>query len=92
MDFEFDPARSLANKDKHGLDFEEAQAIWRDDDRLEVSARLVGESRFLTIGRIGQKLWTAVWTWRGPKVRLISARRARDAEVENYVRQQTDHD
>ena len=87
MEFEFDPAKSLVNKDKHGIDFEEAQAIWHDEVRLQVSARLVGEPRLLTIGRIGDKCWTAVWTLRGSNLRLISVRRARDTEIESYVGQ-----
>lgn len=91
MEFEYDPAKSLANKDKHGIDFEESQAIWRDENRLEAAALLVGESRFLVIGTIGQKLWTAVCTLRGSKVRLISVRRARREETEGYE-WQDDHD
>lgn len=90
MEFQYDPAKSHANKDKYGVDFEEAQAIWRDDNRLEVIARVVGEPRFLMIGRIGEKLWTAVYTLRGLNVRLISVRRARDQESEGYD-QQSDH-
>ena len=43
--FEFDPAKSAANKIKDGIDFVEAQAIWGDADRLEIPARSTSEPR-----------------------------------------------
>ena len=39
MKFEYDPEKSRLNKAKHGIDFEEAQALWRDDMLLEAPAR-----------------------------------------------------
>ena len=84
MDFEFDPAKSQANKAKHGIDFEEAQAIWKDDNRLEVAAPRIDEPRFVMIGKIGEKHWAAVVTYRFDIVRIISVRRARDLEIECY--------
>jgi uncharacterized DUF497 family protein len=41
--FEFDPAKSIANKSKHGIDFIEAQALWEDANRLEAPARSTTE-------------------------------------------------
>lgn len=89
MEFEYDPQKSQVNKTKHGLDFEEAQQIWEDIDRLEVPiSRIVdGEERSLMIGRISEKLWTAVFTQRGSAIRLISVRRARKKEEEEYGRE-----
>ena len=84
MSFEFDPAKSAANKDKHGIDFVEAQALWSDTARIEVEARTAGEARSLTIGQIGGELWAAIFTLRGAHIRLISVRRARDEEREWY--------
>ena len=84
MRFEYDPKKSASNKDKHGIDFDAAQALWDDDDRLEVEARFDGEVRFLLIGRIGERMWTAVFTLRAEAIRLISVRRARDDEVRHY--------
>ncbi len=84
MDFEFDPNKSKSNKDKHGIDFEEAKALWEDPSLLEIEARVTGESRFLVIGKIAGKHWSAVVTYRGKKVRIISARRSRKEEVELY--------
>lgn len=88
MEFEFDAAKSAANKDKHGIDFVEAQAqaLWQDEG-IEVvpsKARLTSEERFLAIGRIEGKHWTAISTLRGEAIRIISVRRARKEEVEYY--------
>lgn len=84
MEFEFDPAKSLANKAKHGIDFVEAQALWADENRLEVSVRYVDEPRCLMIGRISGKHWTAIVTYRFEDIRIISVRRARDVEIACY--------
>lgn len=86
--FEFDPAKSAANKDKHGIDFEEAQALWADGRLKIIDAGPATEVRFLAIGRIGELLWSAVFTMRGPIVRLISVRRARKDEKDLYDSQE----
>ena len=86
MEFEFDPAKSAANKDKHGIDFVEAQALWLDGG-LEVVLSKSGasdEERFLAIGRIAGKHWTAICRLRGEAIRIISVRRARKEEVGYY--------
>ncbi len=86
MDFEFDPVKSAANQAKHGIDFVEAQALWLDQDRLEVPARPMNEQRFLVIGRIALALWTATVTYRHDNtIRIISVRRARRNEEEKYL-------
>jgi uncharacterized protein len=82
--FEFDERKSRINKLKHGIDFVEAQALWRDAALLEGVGRGGSEARFLVIGRIDGKHWAAVITYRGASVRLISVRRARAKEVEAY--------
>jgi len=82
--FEFDPAKSASNKSKHGIDFVEAQALWKDDRLIEVPARTTDEPRFLVIGRIGRVVWSAVVTYRNEAVRLISVRRSRPEEIEIY--------
>ena len=84
MKFEFDPEKSEANRAKHGVDFVEAQALWEDPDRLQVSARTKGEPRVMLIGRIGDKHWSAIFTIRDGKTRIISVRRSRTKEVERY--------
>jgi len=81
MRFEYGPAKSAANKAKHGIDFEAAQALWADPMLLEAPARTDGGPRFIVIGRIGERHWFAR---RGENTRLISVRRARREEVEHY--------
>jgi uncharacterized DUF497 family protein len=51
---------------------------------LEIPARVVDEPRFLLIGRIGEKHWSAVITYRGKAIRIISVRRSRAEEVALY--------
>ncbi|BCA64085.1 hypothetical protein HMP09_3319 [Sphingomonas sp. HMP9] len=86
--FDFDPGKSAANAAKHGIDFVDAQALWRDDERIviESAQRHVGEDRQLVIGRIDDRLWTAIITHRGMATRIISVRRARDYEELAYER------
>ena len=84
MEFEYDPEKSAANKAKHGIDFEAAQALWRDEMLLEAPARTTDEPRFLVVGKIAGRHWSAVCAHRGDKVRIISVRRARSEEIEHY--------
>ena len=84
MDFEFDPRKSQANLEKHGIDFIAAQALWGDPALLEIPARLADEPRWLVIGRIQSKHWSAVITRRGQATRLISVRRSRPEEIQLY--------
>jgi uncharacterized DUF497 family protein len=82
--FEFDEAKSQANVLKHGIDFIDAQELWNDSALLEIPAKTGDEPRFLVIGRISQKHWSAVITYRGEVIRLISVRRSRIEEVKFY--------
>jgi uncharacterized DUF497 family protein len=84
VEFEFDQAKSEFNKLKHGIDFVEARQLWNDPNLLEATARSVGEARWLVIGRIGPKHWSAVITYRGGRIRLISVRRSRVEEIGRY--------
>jgi len=84
MVFEFDPVKSESNRIKHGIDFLEAQALWYDPMLLEIPAKTTDEPRYLVIGLLGDKHWSAVMTYRGDKIRLISVRRARAEEVALY--------
>ena len=84
VEFEFDQRKSLANKVKHGIDFIEAQALWLDDALVEAPARTVDEPRFLAVGRIAGRHWSAVCTRREERTRIISVRRSRGKEIEAY--------
>jgi uncharacterized DUF497 family protein len=84
MEFEFDPAKSPLNKEKHGIDFEEAQAIWKDGNLFELPTHGPDETRFVVTGVIDGKHWMAAITYRDDRVRIISVRRARELEIANY--------
>lgn len=85
MRFEFDPAKSASNLNKHGIDFTAAQALWLDVDRLEIQARSLDEARIQVIGTIANQVWSAFITVRGEHIRIISVRRARHEEEKRYL-------
>lgn len=82
--FEYDDEKSTLNLEKHGIDFVLAQALWNDPDLIEVQAKIEDEPRFLVIGSIENKHWSAVITYRSNTIRIISVRRSRRSEVELY--------
>ena len=82
--FEFDERKSQKNLEKHGIDFVDAQGLWRDPDLIEIPAKTIDEPRSLVIGRIAGKHWSAVITPRGDSIRIISVRRSRIEEVAIY--------
>lgn len=88
MEFEFDEKKSVTNKQKHGINFFEIQALWDDLDLLEIPAKTVqDEGRCLVIGKIGEigeKHWSTVISYRNDSIRIISARRSREMEVQYY--------
>jgi uncharacterized protein len=82
--FEFDETKSQANLLKHGINFIDAQALWDDPSLLEIPANTEDEPRYLMIGLIQHKHWSAIITYRGSNLRLISVRRSRTEEVALY--------
>lgn len=82
--FEFDEVKSQANLLKHGINFDDAQALWEDLSLLEIPAKTDDEPRYLVIGLIDEKCWSAVITYRGANIRIISVRRSRIEEVALY--------
>ncbi len=84
MRFEYDPSKSAANRQKHGIDFEQAQELWNDPGLLEIPARELDEPRFLVIGNLNGSHWSAVITYRIRTIRLISVRRSRPDEIDLY--------
>ena len=82
--FEFEARKSDLNKKKHDIDFLEAQALWQDERRIVIPARTIDESRSLIVGVIGDTQWSAVITYRGNRIRIISVRRSREEEIRLY--------
>ena len=84
MRFVYDPGKCASNTSKHGIDFAEAQALWSDPWLLVAPAKTEDEPRFLAIGKIRGRHWSAVFVHRGDNVRIISVRRGRRREIEHY--------
>jgi len=85
ISFEYDENKSKQNLAKHGIDFDVAQSLWDDPGMLELpSKKATTETRFLVIGVINQKHWSAIITYRGKNIRIISVRRSRIDEVNFY--------
>jgi hypothetical protein len=82
--FEYDLNKSQANKQKHGIDFEEAQSLWLDENRVQIQAKSDTEPRFALIACYDDKLWSAFYTYRSSHIRIISVRRSRDNERKIY--------
>jgi uncharacterized DUF497 family protein len=93
VEFEYDPAKSAKNLAKHGIDFEQAQRMW-DDVVLEFDADpRSDDARYLELGVIDGKHWTAIVTYRGEHkdiVRIISVRHSRDYEEDTYEQHKDD--
>lgn len=75
--FDFDLEKSNSNKQKHGIDFVEAQELWLDGNLLQVPARTLDEPRIMVIGKIQDKHWSAIFTHRNQRIRIISVQRSR---------------
>jgi hypothetical protein len=84
MRFEWDKGKSLANKEKHGLTFENARDLWLDEKRVEIEIAYPEEKRWALIAKLEGKIWTAIYTMRDEAIRVISVRRARAKEVRLY--------
>ena len=84
--FEYDAEKSDINYLKHGIDFKEAEKLWKDGSLTEINSTFEEEKRFAVIGKIEEKHWTAIITYREKSIRIISVRRARKKEVIYYER------
>ena len=85
MEFEWDLQKAVTNRRKHGIDFADAATVLHDERAVTVIDDDPEEERFATIGAdaLG-RLLVVVFTWRGRRIRLISARRATVRERRRY--------
>ena len=84
MEFEFDENKCLKNIERHGIDFIDADVLF-GNPYLEAPAKSVDdEQRWLAVGMIDDVYVTAIFTRRGPVIRIISMRRARNDERKRY--------
>lgn len=90
MQFEYDPNKSAKNKEKHGIDFEEAQQLWMNSVVVAPLGNEHGEDRQAHFGIIDGKHWTAITTYRNDSIRIISVRRSRKNEEEFYDSRKAD--
>ena len=83
MNFEYGSNKSVSNKQKHGVDFEEAKTLWLNDN-VVVPAITRGEARYMIIGKIGMRIYSCIFALREDKIRVISCRKARSKEKKVY--------
>jgi uncharacterized DUF497 family protein len=85
VEFEWDPRKAAANLRKHGIDFADAGTVLYDEFAITVPEDRANEERFVTMGMdaLGRVL-VVVYTWRGDRARLISARQATKRERREY--------
>ena len=82
--FTWDPHNNSTNRDRHGLDFEDAPQVFDDPNRIEWYSDRRGERRFLTVGKVFGLLLTLIYYFRRTAIRIISFRQANTAEREAY--------
>jgi uncharacterized DUF497 family protein len=83
MKIEYDKNKSIINKQKHGVDFEESKIIWFGDNVI-LPAATKGERRYMIIGKIGVSLYSCIFTVREQNIRVISCRKSREREKKVY--------
>ena len=84
-DAEWDPRKAAANLRKHGVDFADAATVLCDERAVTIRDEDADEERYVTIGADATlRILVIVYTWRGDRPRLISARQATPAEREQY--------
>jgi uncharacterized DUF497 family protein len=86
VEFEWDPAKARANLHKHKVPFLVACEAFKDGSGLERPdfSSEYGEERWIILGRVGQTILSVVFTLRGERIRLISARKADPNEQRSY--------
>jgi len=82
--FEWDEKKRESNLAKHRLDFVAACQLFDGRDVIALPTRSETEQRILTVGILGSKFYTVVWTQRGNARRIISFRRSRNEEKGKY--------
>ena len=73
--FDWDPVKDAENRSKHHVSFEEAQLAFLDPNRVIArdATHSSSEERFYCFGRIGPRVMTVRFTYRGQVIRIIGA-------------------
>jgi uncharacterized protein len=82
--FEWDETKRPKNQARRGLDFADASLIFDGRRLITAPSFRNNEERFVSTAEINGYLCSVVWTWRGQNQRIISVRRASDAEERAY--------
>ena len=82
--FEWGDAKAEENFRKHGVDFDAARAAFADPFAVEELQVVNGEERTFMIALAGGRLLAVVYTERGERRRIISARRTTRREHDRY--------
>jgi uncharacterized protein len=84
VEFEWDEEKRLQNIAKHNIDFFRAALAFNGRPAVVNFSPRIAEERWQTIAEIDGRVITVIWTWRGRRCRIISARKARNAERRAY--------
>jgi uncharacterized DUF497 family protein len=85
MNYQWDQRKEQGNRQKHGIAFADATAVFADDRAISIEDDHPDEERFVTIGMDGfGRILVVVYTWRGESIRIISARKAVASEIAQY--------
>lgn len=85
MEIEWDSKKAISNLKKYGVDFADAVTVLEDERAITLSEDFPDEERFITIGMDSfNRILVVVYTWRGNRIRIISARKATAKEIKQY--------
>ena len=85
MEIEWDSKKAISNLKKHGIDFADAVSVLEDERAITIFDDYPNEDRFITIGMdFYSRILVVVYTWRGTRIRIISARKATANEIRQY--------
>jgi uncharacterized DUF497 family protein len=85
MDFEWDSRKAVSNLKKHNVDFADAVMVFYDEFAISIEDDTSDEERYITLGMDAlARVLVVVCSWRGNRIRIISARKATPNERRRY--------
>ncbi len=85
MKITFDPAKRAVTLAERGLDFEDADEVFRGDTLdLPDDRRDYGELRMISVGHLRGRMVIVIWTARGSARHIISMRKANAREKARF--------
>ncbi|GEO43396.1 hypothetical protein SAE02_75440 [Skermanella aerolata] len=84
-EYKWDESKNQKNIKERSLSFDTAKHIWLGEViQTQDIRKNYGEDRYIAIGEVDSVVLVVVYTWRGTNRRIISARKANDAERQRY--------